>query len=125
MPSETDACEALEGPLTTTTRSQPNRTSARWNQFQVNQDRFGVTTSFDEDLYTTKLDKSRSKFSQADADRIANEIEGQVSGNAHVAEERGAELDQEACFELLSATFLWPLVQLSCQMRETTEQCLL
>ena len=52
-------------------------------------------------MYTTKIDAERAGISAAEADRIAREIErgvgvgGAASGltaNAHLAEERGAEL---------------------------------
>ena len=67
-----------------------------WDQFKVNQNRFGVKTTFDESIYTTKLDPSRSRYTKEEADRLAAEIEGQVSSsNAHLAEERGMELDDE------------------------------
>ena len=46
-------------------------------------------TSFDEDLYTTKLDRKRAGISEREAARIAREIEGGKTGNAHMAEERG------------------------------------
>jgi PAB1-binding protein PBP1 len=54
-----------------------------------------------EDLYTTKLDKAKSRISEAEAERLAKEImrEAQSGGgaaaahNAHLAEERGMEVD--------------------------------
>lgn len=51
--------------------------SGEFDQFAINQERFGVVTSFREDLYTTVLDTStipREKREQAE--RIAREIEG-------------------------------------------------
>lgn len=101
MPDESDAADGLD--LT----SAPQQ-SGKWNQFAVNQKKFGVVTSFNENLYTTRLDKSRSKISEAEADRLATEIEGQVSGNAHLAEERGMETDDHvsilhACYICMPA----------------------
>ncbi|KAL7492033.1 hypothetical protein ACHAWT_001283 [Skeletonema menzelii] len=64
-----------------------------WDQFAANQEKFGVKTSFDENLYTTKLD--RDKIDQAKlkhAERIAREIEGQATTNIHLAEERNQKL---------------------------------
>lgn len=60
-----------------------------------------VLTIQQEDLYTTKLDKGKSRISEAEADRLAKEImRGAQSGggsaaayNAHLAEERGMEVD--------------------------------
>ena len=76
----------------------------KWDQFSANQAHFGVISTFDEDLYTTKLDKSRiSGISEEEAARIAHEIESQSSRNFHMAEERGQALgadddDEEARF---------------------------
>ena len=64
-----------------------------WDQFAANQEKFGVKTSYDENLYTTKLDKD--KIDQAKikhAERIAREIEGQTTTNIHLAEERNQKL---------------------------------
>lgn len=64
-----------------------------WDQFAANQEKFGVKTSYDENLYTTKLDKD--KIDQAKikhAERIAREIESQTTTNIHLAEERNQKL---------------------------------
>lgn len=49
-----------------------------WNQFTANEKLFGVTTSFDEDVYTTKLDRTAPDYKERErkAQRIANEILG-------------------------------------------------
>jgi len=49
-----------------------------WDQFSVNEQLFGVKASFDEDLYTTKLDRSAPDFKERErkAQKIANEIIG-------------------------------------------------
>jgi hypothetical protein len=48
-----------------------------------------VKASFDENLYTTRLDVSNIDVSRrAEAERIAREIEGTSSTNMHIAEER-------------------------------------
>ncbi|KAK9807303.1 hypothetical protein WJX73_010714 [Symbiochloris irregularis] len=91
-----DALESLPPPSKSSGRGAGGRGGGSWDQFKVNQNRFGVKTSFDESIYTTKLDPSRSRYSKEDADRLAAEIEGQVSSsNAHLAEERGMEVDDE------------------------------
>jgi hypothetical protein len=60
-----------------------------WDQFSANEKKFNVKASFDENLYTTKLDLSSIDASQrAVAERIAKEIESTSSTNMHVAEER-------------------------------------
>eukprot|EP00577_Skeletonema_sp_RCC1716_P008540 CAMPEP_0113418096 /NCGR_PEP_ID=MMETSP0013_2-20120614/26016_1 /TAXON_ID=2843 ORGANISM="Skeletonema costatum, Strain 1716" /NCGR_SAMPLE_ID=MMETSP0013_2 /ASSEMBLY_ACC=CAM_ASM_000158 /LENGTH=743 /DNA_ID=CAMNT_0000305293 /DNA_START=13 /DNA_END=2241 /DNA_ORIENTATION=- /assembly_acc=CAM_ASM_000158 len=72
---------------------KPGDSIGAWDQFAANQEKFGVKTSFDENLYTTKLDKD--KIDQAKlkhAERIAREIEGQATTNIHLAEERNQKL---------------------------------
>lgn len=61
-----------------------------WDQFAVNERMFGVTTSFDEELYTTRLDRSHPDFKERErkAQMIANEILGTAVSNPHVVEER-------------------------------------
>ncbi|KAJ1635023.1 LsmAD domain-containing protein [Pavlovales sp. CCMP2436] len=66
---------------------------AGWDQFSVNEDKFGVTTSYNENLYTTTLDRSAiSKEAEAAAAKLAAEIEGTVATHALQAEERGQTL---------------------------------
>lgn len=66
-----------------------NETIGDWDQFSANEKKFNVKASFDENLYTTKLDMSSIDLSrQVEAERIAREIESQTSTNMHVAEER-------------------------------------
>ncbi|KAL9189087.1 hypothetical protein ACHAXT_011577 [Thalassiosira profunda] len=61
-----------------------------WDQFSANEKKFNVKASFDENLYTTALDHSNiDAKKRREAERIAREIEGTVSTNIHVAEERG------------------------------------
>jgi hypothetical protein len=65
-----------------------------WDQFRANEQLFNVSASYDENLYTTKLDKSRFDSRKiAEAERLAREIEGTASSNFHVAEERGHKLE--------------------------------
>lgn len=61
-----------------------------WDQFAANEKLFGVKTQFDENLYTTKLDRSAADFKEREreAQRIANEIIGAGTNNPHIAEER-------------------------------------
>uniref|UniRef100_K3WV04 LsmAD domain-containing protein n=1 Tax=Globisporangium ultimum (strain ATCC 200006 / CBS 805.95 / DAOM BR144) TaxID=431595 RepID=K3WV04_GLOUD len=84
----------------------PRRRSSKsgWNQFEANEKLFGVVSSYDENIYTTKLDKSKISTQQSrEAERIALEIERQTSTNFHLQEERGHQsahhddnLDEEA-----------------------------
>lgn len=60
-----------------------------WDQFKANEDLFNVKASYDENLYTTELDKST--INQSDirkAEKLAKEIEKTASSNMHIAEER-------------------------------------
>ncbi|ODO06600.1 hypothetical protein I350_03957 [Cryptococcus amylolentus CBS 6273] len=62
-----------------------------WDQFETNERLFGAKTDFQEELYTTKLNRGGADYHkrEKEADRMAKEIMGQTSKNAHVAEERG------------------------------------
>lgn len=62
-----------------------------WDQFETNERLFGAKTSYDETLYTTRIDRSDPSYrqKQAEAARIAREIEGTDVDNPHMREERG------------------------------------
>jgi len=67
-----------------------------WDQFKANQELFNVNASFDENLYTTALDKTQIDARRiAEAERIAREIETTASTNLHVAEERGQAVETD------------------------------
>lgn len=68
-----------------------------WDQFAVNKEKFGVESTFDEHIYTTKINKDNCVISEADAARIAREIESgaALSTNVHILEERGMEVDDD------------------------------
>ncbi|BEI95540.1 hypothetical protein CcaverHIS631_0104890 [Cutaneotrichosporon cavernicola] len=68
--------------------------SIPWDQFKDNERLFGVTTDYHEEIYTTKLDRSRPDYKkrERDADRIAAEMSAKPSTNPHIAEERGQQL---------------------------------
>lgn len=68
-----------------------------WNQFEVNEKKFGVKTTYDEHEYTTKIDRSRPDYLDvaAKADQLAAEIQAGESSNPHMREERGRELGEE------------------------------
>lgn len=60
-----------------------------WDQFRANEELFNVQAKFDENLYTTELDKSSIDSAKIkEAERLAREIEKTVSTNIHIAEER-------------------------------------
>jgi len=62
-----------------------------WDQFTANEQLFGVKVNFDENVYTTKLDRNAPDFKERErkAMRIASEIMGTQVNNPHIAEERG------------------------------------
>ncbi|KAI0485736.1 hypothetical protein F4859DRAFT_393953 [Xylaria cf. heliscus] len=66
-------------------------TSGRsWDQFAVNERQFGIKTTYDENIYTTAIDKSHPQYKErlAKADKAAKEIENSATTTAHHAEER-------------------------------------
>lgn len=50
----------------------------KWDQFETNSRLFGTQTSYQEELYTTKLNKSGADFKarEKEAEKLANEIMG-------------------------------------------------
>ncbi|KAL6000698.1 Polyadenylate-binding protein-interacting protein 3 [Asimina triloba] len=76
-----------------------------WDQFETNEALFGVKSTFDEELYTTKLERGpQMRELEREAIRIAREIEGEETHDVHLAEERGInfsddfDLDEESRF---------------------------
>ncbi|KAJ5562167.1 SM domain found in ataxin-2 [Penicillium sp. DV-2018c] len=92
-PAETDVDMSLE----------TSNNATGWDQFEANERLFGAKTNYDENIYTTRLDRSDPNYKQkqAEAARIAREIEGQEVDNTHMREERGlvvpdtGDLDEE------------------------------
>jgi len=70
---------------------------AGWDQFAANQRLYGVESTYDEDIYTTAIDRDDPGYKrrEAEAARIAREIEGSAPSNAHVAEERRVNADRD------------------------------
>jgi len=67
----------------------------KWDQFETNEKLFGITTDYDEEIYTTALDRTKSDFKkrEQEAIKIAAEIEKASTENIHLAEERGQIID--------------------------------
>ncbi|KAI0559167.1 LsmAD [Gracilaria domingensis] len=99
--------------------------SRNWDQFQVNRDKFGVNTTFDETEYTTKIDRSGVNFEQREreAQRMADEIERTESENVHLREERnqqlGNDFDEEARFSGVQRPPAQPVVKTPAQPRRS------
>lgn len=69
-----------------------------WDQFEANERLYGVKSDYDENIYTTAIDRSSPLYKQreAAAEKIAREIEASNTFNAHVAEERGYALADDS-----------------------------
>eukprot|EP01132_Coremiostelium_polycephalum_P004968 gene4968-6189_t len=63
----------------------------RWDQFEANERLYGVKTTYNEEIYTTSLDRHSDSYKDRITlvEKLANEIENKPSGNLHLAEERG------------------------------------
>lgn len=72
-----------------------------WDQFKVNEKKFGVESTYDEHLYTTRINTSAPDFQErvARAEKLAKEIESQTSSDRHVLEERGVVVDDSGLDE--------------------------
>eukprot|EP00440_Ansanella_granifera_P065846 gb/GFBE01071414.1/.p1 GENE.gb/GFBE01071414.1/~~gb/GFBE01071414.1/.p1 ORF type:complete len:731 (+),score=151.96 gb/GFBE01071414.1/:1-2193(+) len=78
----------------------PASSAANWDQFKANKDMYGVQSTYDEGLYTTKLDIDTIPLEKrAEADKIARDIE--KGGNSFSEKENtgdGDGDDEEARF---------------------------
>ncbi|KAH4119711.1 hypothetical protein HBI40_052700 [Parastagonospora nodorum] len=82
------------------TEIDPNMTlessgrSTEWDQFATNERMFGVKSNYDENFYTTTIDRSDPQYTQkaARAEKLAREIEASSAMNSHVREERGGQM---------------------------------
>ena len=84
---------------------QDNRSTKPWDQFAVNEEKFGVSTDFNENNYTTVLDKSGADFKHKElkAAKLAKEIEKSTTKNSHIAEERGHKISNSKEEDVYSA----------------------
>lgn len=73
----------------------------QWDQFKVNEEKFGVESTYDEHLYTTRINTAAPGYNErlAAAERLAKEIEGQSSTDRHILEERGVVVDDSGIDE--------------------------
>ena len=87
--------ESIGNPATLSTSM--NASNSSWDQFATNEKLFGLKTDFNEEMYTTKLDRNSAhiKANEAKAERIAKEIMmASAGGNVHLAEERGQNVNE-------------------------------
>lgn len=69
---------------------EDNSRPGEWDQFAANEALYNVRSDYDENIYTTTIDRSDPDYRRraAEADRIADEINRSAPVNPHVAEER-------------------------------------
>ncbi|KAF2461670.1 hypothetical protein BDY21DRAFT_92512 [Lineolata rhizophorae] len=72
-----------------------------WDQFEVNERKFGAKSTYREEYYTTSIDRSNPRYNDlaAKADKIAREIEGSTPMNEHIAEERGSNVPNDSSID--------------------------
>ncbi|KAH7321028.1 hypothetical protein B0I35DRAFT_459710 [Stachybotrys elegans] len=79
-----DSNDGIDGSLEKSTSSAP------WDQFAANEKLFGLKTDYDENIYTTAINRDHPEYRQRilAAEKKAKEIERSAPTTAHVAEER-------------------------------------
>lgn len=86
----------------TTAVSLEDDSHSTWDQFKVNEQKFGVGSTYDEHLYTTRIDTLTHDYAQRlqRAEKLAKEIEGNTTTtDRHVLEERGVVVDDSGLDE--------------------------
>lgn len=83
-----DADDLADGSLEKSTNNSNN--NKPWDQFAANEKLFGVQSDYDENMYTTSINRNHPQYREriAQAERKAREIERSTATTAHVAEER-------------------------------------
>lgn len=61
-----------------------------WDQFETNERKFGLKTDYNENIYTTEINKNHPEYEKrmSYADKKMREIQATAAFNPHVAEER-------------------------------------
>ncbi|PNY29449.1 Uncharacterized protein TCAP_00639 [Tolypocladium capitatum] len=79
-----DSSDGADGGL------EASGSSGHWDQFAENERLFGLKTDYDENIYTTAINKNHPQYREriAAAEKKAREIERSAAVTAHVAEER-------------------------------------
>jgi len=94
--------EGGAGPAAAGGALEDGRGSRNWDQFEANESMFGVQTTFNEELYTTKLDPQKiPREKREEAERIAREIEAGPTNSA-MEEKLEAPDDEEATFSAVT-----------------------
>ena len=71
---------------------EDDNSDEKWDQFELNKKMYNVVSTYDENLYTTKLDKNNiTEDDKKYADKIYNEIinSSKDEKNVHILEDRG------------------------------------
>ncbi|CAO0795801.1 unnamed protein product [Mucor circinelloides] len=95
-PTEDDGHDGLlEGGL------ESSDNGGSWDQFAANEKLFGLKTDFDEEIYTTPLNRSAPGYKDREkrAIKMANEIQKTATTNVHMLEERGLAVDDSGMDE--------------------------
>jgi PAB1-binding protein PBP1 len=81
---------AADGGLEATAPANSKGNGSGWDQFAANERLFGLKTDYDENMYTTAIDRNHPNYKErmVNAEKKAREIERTVATTAHVAEER-------------------------------------
>ncbi len=68
-----------------------------WDQFAANEEKFGLKSDYNEDFYTTSLDRTSANYRQneAKAARLAREIEGAGARSNRARDEEEGDEDEE------------------------------
>lgn len=87
---ELQAWNGGSGPSLDMNLEKSSGSSRGWDQFKANEDLFGVKTDYDENIYTTTINRDAPDYQKkaAIADLKAREIERSAAVTQHVAEER-------------------------------------
>jgi hypothetical protein len=90
LPRERELKRWEPGPDSSIDMSLESSGDTTWDQFATNERMYGVQSTYDENIYTTSIDRSNPEYRrrELEAERIAREIEGSAPANSHVAEER-------------------------------------
>lgn len=74
----------------TTAQLDARHSLGGWNQFEANKKLYNFQDTYDENIYTKRLDRSQLTREQLErADLLANQIESSTTTNFHLREERG------------------------------------
>lgn len=85
-----DSGSEMDGSLERMSLNDSSQDGGKWDQFATNEKKFGVKTSYNENLYTTAINRNHPNYKERDAfaKRKEQEILGSAPTTSHVAEER-------------------------------------